>query len=250
MIMIYLPNKTGGPGRRITDLTGKVFGKLIVMRLAERSRSGNIQWLCSCTCGKEVAVLASNLKIKQDCGCVSFLEKTTNMQGKVFGKWTVLHHYGKSKYGDYLWWCRCACGKEKAVNINFMKNGTSTQCLDCSHSHRLYAEGIPPPLWTRLKNNAKKRGIIVDVSSDQAYNIFLDQNGLCALSGVPIVFPKTGTRFLAKDGTASLDRIDNKEGYIITNIQWVHKDINLMKNVLIQGYFIDMCKKVAQIHNK
>lgn len=45
--------------------------------------------------------------------------------------------------------------------------------------------------------------------------------------------------------TASLDRIDSSSGYGLENIQWLHKDINIMKNVHSQDYFLSLCKKVA-----
>lgn len=32
-----------------------------------------------------------------------------------------------------------------------------------------------------------------------------------------------------KNRTASLDRIDDKQGYTINNVQFIHKDINYMK---------------------
>jgi len=44
----------------------------------------------------------------------------------------------------------------------------------------------------------------------------------------------------------SLDRIDNNKGYIKRNIQLVHKDVNFMKYVHVQKYFIKMCKLVAE----
>lgn len=50
--------------------------------------------------------------------------------------------------------------------------------------------------------------------------------------------------------TASLDRIQNDKGYIEGNVQWVHKDINRMKNIFEQNYFIDICKKIIETKQK
>ena len=44
--------------------------------------------------------------------------------------------------------------------------------------------------------------------------------------------------------TASLDRIDSGKGYIVGNVQWLHKDINKMKLHHNQEYFIKLCKMV------
>lgn len=45
--------------------------------------------------------------------------------------------------------------------------------------------------------------------------------------------------------TASLDRIDSTRGYVVGNLQWIHKDLNLMKNTLPTSLFIEWCKKVS-----
>jgi hypothetical protein len=48
--------------------------------------------------------------------------------------------------------------------------------------------------------------------------------------------------------TASLDRIDNDKGYVKSNIQWIHKDINYMKRILSQKKLIEYCNLVAKKH--
>ena len=82
----------------------------------------------------------------------------------------------------------------------------------------------------------------LEITMEQAWSLFKEQDGKCALSGVSIQFPKNRDQY---GGTASLDRIDSKKGYILGNVQWVHKDINSMKNVFEQSYFIELCQKVA-----
>lgn len=60
---------------KIMDLTGKKFGKLTVIERAEDyvSPKGvrSPKWLCQCDCGRQVAVMASNLKsgVTTACGC-------------------------------------------------------------------------------------------------------------------------------------------------------------------------------------
>src|SRR5262245_33859213 len=38
----------------VTDLTGRTFGRLIVLCRAAKTGSGNAQWLCRCSCGGEL----------------------------------------------------------------------------------------------------------------------------------------------------------------------------------------------------
>ena len=40
--------------------------------------------------------------------------------------------------------------------------------------------------------------------------------------------------------------IDSTKGYIVGNIQWVHKDINIMKNDLDLDSFIYYCRLVNE----
>lgn len=42
-----------------------------------------------------------------------------------------------------------------------------------------------------------------------------------------------------------LDRIDSSKGYIENNIQWIHKDLQFMKNTMSDNKFIKYCQLVA-----
>ena len=48
------------------------------------------------------------------------------------------------------------------------------------------------------------------------------------------------------DNTASLDRIDSSKPYIKGNMQWLHKDVNIMKNAYNINYFINMCRIICE----
>ena len=92
--------------------------------------------------------------------------------------------------------------------------------------------------WNRIVTRFKE----VNITIQEAWDLFLEQDRKCALTGLDIVF---GPR--DKGGnTASLDRIDSTKGYIKGNVQWVHKDINRMKFDLNQERFIELCKKVTE----
>lgn len=53
------------------DLTGKIFGRLIVVEEAQRSLTGILRWKCICECGNEVIVQGGSLKNghTKSCGC-------------------------------------------------------------------------------------------------------------------------------------------------------------------------------------
>ena len=60
-----------------------------------------------------------------------------------------------------------------------------------------------------------------------------------------VVFQNVKPQLKIKECIGSLDRIDSLKGYAIDNVQWVHKDINKMKNIHSQPAFINICKLVA-----
>jgi 5-methylcytosine-specific restriction endonuclease McrA len=57
---------------RFIDLTGQVFGRLVVKAFAGKDKSENALFLCSCECGNEIIVKAFNLKNgnTRSCGCL------------------------------------------------------------------------------------------------------------------------------------------------------------------------------------
>lgn len=75
----------------------------------------------------------------------------------------------------------------------------------------------------------------------QAWELYEQQGGRCALTGWDI----TLTAPTIVEVTGSLDRIDSLLNYTIDNTQWVHKDVNLSKNVHSQEYFIEMCRAIT-----
>jgi hypothetical protein len=47
--------------------------------------------------------------------------------GQTFGYWQVIRFVETDKPGDY-YFCRCVCGKEKAVEGGSLRKGTSSSC--------------------------------------------------------------------------------------------------------------------------
>ena len=107
--------------------------------------------------------------------------------------------------------------------------------------------------WGRIESNAKNREIKFEITPDEAYEIYLKQYGKCAYTGLPIFFgPLRGSNGYLRAGnpvkgndaerqkqTASLDRINSFiKAYRISNCQWVHATVNIMKNKLHEEEFL------------
>lgn len=99
--------------------------------------------------------------------------------------------------------------------------------------------------WRNVEHHAKIRNIPLEVSMEQAWLKFEEQSGTCALSGIKLIFGSRNGRGNYTETTASLDRVNSNDSYNLNNIQWVHKDINLMKGKLTEDRFKELCKHVS-----
>ncbi|MGL5077132.1 MAG: hypothetical protein ACRDBG_15085 [Waterburya sp.] len=90
-----------------------------------------------------------------------------------------------------------------------------------------------------VRYKARERNIEFNLTMKELLALAEKQRYKCALTGWDINVESS------KKKTASLDRINPKMGYTIDNVQWTHKDINLMKLTHSQERFIELCKAVA-----
>lgn len=51
------------------------------------------------------------------------MSRIINLEGQIFGKWTVGSYAGSDKNGNALWNCVCECGTHRAVTGYGLKNG-------------------------------------------------------------------------------------------------------------------------------
>lgn len=116
------------------DLTGQIFGKLTVIERRGSTNSSHkvAVWLCRCDCGNMVLRTSTHLNQINYSSCGKCrLIKDEDFIGKSFGYWTVISSLeNKSNKKSFL--CRCRCGKERVVNANTLKLGTSKSC-GCYH---------------------------------------------------------------------------------------------------------------------
>lgn len=141
-VEVITSNLTGGISTscgcgktHLKDLTGKRFGKVTVLRRAEKDKMYGekkaITWVCRCDCGNVFDAVGNNLKrgLSNSCGyCYNY----ENLIGQRFGKLTVIRKADEKKtYGgkEYVAWvCKCDCGNEVEVITSALKNGNTTSC--------------------------------------------------------------------------------------------------------------------------
>ncbi len=73
-------------GRRLIDVTGQRFGKLVVIEQVDSDRWGNSRWLCLCDCGKKKetyrTVLIKKTHTVKSCGCSHTTHRPTGPRSR------------------------------------------------------------------------------------------------------------------------------------------------------------------------
>ena len=159
---------------------------------------------------------------------------------KKFNNWRVLK---KGSQRD-MWKVICSCGRVSEIDKHNLLKGRAKGCRNCvgnrysknNNPNWRGTKDIPHSLFSSLFWNAKIRNIAVLITINDLQTLWNKSKEKCALSGLSIRLEET----------ASVDRIDSSKSYTKSNIQWVHKDIQKMKNDLPQKRFVNCCKYVAK----
>jgi hypothetical protein len=182
-----------------------------------------------------------------------------NLVGRRFGKLEVLSLLPEKRDSNYVWLCRCDCGKEKPLMTTCL-NFRGIESCGCDY----YPSGPGSPcwkgcgeigknFWNHQEISARARDLKLEITIQEAWDLFLFQDRKCKLSGVVLTFgmaPNYKNNKNHVECTASLDRIDSSLGYTMSNVQWVHKWINIMKNDMSDDEFVGWCQKVSEISSR
>lgn len=177
--------------------------------------------------------------------------KGQDLTGKKFNCLTVINEF---KYEDSdtrgrtkRWLCKCDCGTIKNYMTSELTTGLRESC-GCQDRRKRGFKEITGRFYCSIRQGARERGLEFIVNIEQLWELFIKQQRKCAISGVEIKFEPS--RELMMEKTASLDRIDSSKGYILGNIQWIHKDINKMKNNMSESEFFNWIDIIHAHRNK
>jgi len=185
---------------------------------------------------------------------------TDDIVGKTTGMLTVVAFARKEPYLNrytYIYECLCECGNTIFLPRTSLLTPHTKSCgcikeLVHRKEHNPSWRGvgdISSTMYRYFKTMARSRKLVFDLSKQQLWDLFVKQGKCCALSGVPLVFDPV-TSNISPNTSASLDRIDSSKGYTLDNVQWVHKEINWMKNRFSQDTFIRWCSLVTNNASK
>ena len=173
--------------------------------------------------------------------------------GDTINNWKIISDKKIRRYGRSYLKVKCTCGSEieKLIPSAHFTSKKEKGCEKCSRFHTSKGFGlISGDFWCAIRNGARKRGLEFSITMEYCWDLFLKQKGKCALSGLEIHFEKNTVHNKKVDNrserSCSLDRIDSSKGYVENNLQWVHKDVNMIKNKFEEGYFLTLCNLIVQ----
>jgi hypothetical protein len=183
-----------------------------------------------------------------------FGRRSMNYVGKKVNRLTIKEVFKKER----RWFCRCECecgSPSVEKRLDGVLSGHVPSC-GCAYRSRPMMNGARNPAFSGcgeilgsrmywIRRGAERRGLTFEITKEFIWKLFEEQNRRCALSGVELYF---GRMYHSHETTASLDRKDNSKGYVVGNVQWVHKDVNRLKRDLNEEYFLAWCHRISE-HN-
>lgn len=178
--------------------------------------------------------------------------KFQDLTGQNFGRLNVLERVYVGGNARHMW--KCICEKEGnivLVRAGDLNKGTilSCGCYGIEKKKKEYYKGTKDIIgsrWCTIRDSAKKRGINLCISIEDAQKKFDEQKKLCYFTGEALTHPQFHGDYTY---TASLDRLDSNLDYTYNNVVWVSKDINIIKQTCNEQEFLDWCKQIYLYQN-
>ena len=209
-----------------------------------------------------------NYRVCPECNRKLPLSREYFKRGKLSNGKEMFHHICKEcenkiraakEWKDGKLLCHC-CGEFKEVDefspnagTNPLRNGRRSTCRSCTTQrqreiHIAYDKDVKLKkcLNSRVlgaRDRAKKHNIPFNLTLEYVQSLWDYQNGLCAISGIPMTYEiqvgRTPTNL-------SIDKIDREKGYVEGNIQLVCMACNQIKSDLTEDEMYNFCKKIVE----
>ena len=192
------------------------------------------------------------------------MPKGLDLEGKRFGYGVVVkriaNYISPKGVPQRMWLLKCDCGNEYTCRSGTLTSGGQ---ISCSCYQRIFGKesgnwkgygDIPLQFFSSCKANAsrprRRKPKEFSITIEDMQEQWKKQDGKCIYTGINLTF---GRRADAgpnhpnhKQRTASLDRIDSSKGYVLGNIEFCHKHVNMMKQSFSKERFIELCKAIAE----
>ena len=132
------------------------------------------------------------------------------------------------------------CGEEKPLSQfsphSACRDGVRGTCKTCASTYakdwqrrkKTNLRGFIHVVMSAAKNRAKKAVMPFDLSIEYLLDLWAQQKGKCAVSGLP--FSRTRSKWHRNPYAPSLDKITPHQGYVEGNVRFVLEAINVGLN--------------------
>jgi len=219
--------------------SGNVYGKWIVLS-KYKSTTSSAAWLCRCECGYERPILGVDLrrnKLPLCTNCCRVCGKTRNetefkgnkrickeCDKRRIKEWKTATNYQKQYMNPWLKRNPEAVARHKETERDRLQSDPYIfLCYKLKDIRRKIKRADK-----NLSLGTKQRSRLIDrevtITEEELIALWDKQNGLCAISGMPMAHEFKNLR------SASIDRIDSSKGYVPGNVQLVCQWVNYAKN--------------------
>jgi len=165
-----------------------------------------------------------------------------DLNGKRFGKLTVLKRVENNKYHLTYWLCKCDCGKEVTCYSAALRNGKIKSCGCYNRLKARKPKGVADfnRYYHMYKHNAKIKGRTLDLTRDEVMNL---SQLPCYYCGEP---PNQVLRGANEDFIFNgIDRVDSNLSYTKGNSVPCCHTCNIMKRDYSKEEFLERVKRIA-----
>lgn len=176
--------------------------------------------------------------------------KVIDETNNTFGLWKVISRAANKSDGSAQWNCKCACGTEKVVPANTLREGKSLSC-GCTRAElgkqKRDLASIENTLFRAYKRGAKDRKYEFSLTNYEFKSLIYSN---CIYCGDKPSYKKyfysytTGKDIEYYIETNGIDRVDNTKGYTVDNSVTCCKTCNRMKSNISKTLFLDKVRKI------
>jgi hypothetical protein len=157
--------------------------------------------------------------------------------GTIYGRLTVIRRAGSDKNKNFLWFCRCSCGKTKTVLASRLSGGRTASC-GCLR----VKEGTAfRNIFCLYKHGAKRRELIFKLNEDEFRQLTSSPCFYCGHEPSNIQ-KSVGGEIYKYNG---IDRKNNFQGYAIDNCISCCWECNKLKGKRNIQEFLNHIKRLA-----
>ncbi len=177
------------------------------------------------------------------------------LEGRVFGRLTVLSYTGKKKSGQLTYECKCACGRVVIAQAGSLKDGNTRSC-GCLKNEvsaaRWKGTGLQKTIGYGMasrnallggyKRAARKRGISWELTNEEFFSITKQDCFYCGTEAAQVFHSsKSHNGYYVYNG---IDRLDSDSSYVSGNCVSACGPCNWAKGAMSVDAFLSLIEQV------